>query len=950
MPMLEKSVLTHHGALQDVANAIWALAQQSGQTPIVLTSTSGPISELRKLLEFSRPIPLPPQITFLPKILSVSDWLSQTPSLLYFPPVLTTLERWEMVYNELAKHKKIQSQFGVIGEGGRWAMAKAIVQACDFLTQSNIAFALKETHNITKTFEQVQILFEETIKNAYPHNLEFANEEGQLIFAFWKYLSSTQDPFVRERMAYQYRQQEFGTFKPPPLVWLEMSAPTKTLQTIQSDFLYNYAQHQDVLKITINWQSSGLWPECITQKTTHFDQGTLEQVQKNRQKFQQSTWRIISQPNFEKTAWAALACIQEHIKNDRNQIAVIAQDRLVARRVRALLARYGDSISIKDPTGWKLATTCAAAAVNSYLQLITSSIGPSLVSLLGFLKNPMLDWQSLLAPFAQDQKIDSFDFSWWLESRLLSSSIATGWQELYSIFLNEIRQDEHPKNTEYCIVAQALLAQFQNFSITWQSSRNTSSGWVNLLKGQLDSFGMMESLAEDEAGQSFIQMLDELHELQQETLKSTAWISLLDQWIDQASYVQKSQRKTINITFIPLSAIRFNHYSAVVMIGCDDRQLPSTKDYGSIFSRAMLKELDESLPESEYIQQARDLSQLLTSHEYVDLLWQEYQKSQEKNRLCGWLARLQIDLPHLTKTISLQEAQVNSKPLTQSSTPVIYSELLPKKLSPSAYKALRSCPYQFYVSYLLNLKSPKALQDQSDFGQIGSLLHAILHQFYQTYQIEKFANGVSKRQWMTDRLEKISKEKWGELIAQNGQLFADQQKWLNQIPLLVDWQIRQENNGWTFAESEKNVEFFLQLFSGDLITIYGRVDRVDTKDNIDLKVWDYKFKNGDLLKKSNEQLNDDPQILIYSKALTETHHHRQLEVKQAGWISLREANEEHRDLEIEVNADMLNQLEEQIRNDLNHVWMGVSMPANGPQQVCKYCDAQGICRKGMWEV
>jgi len=950
MPMIEKSVLAHDGALQDVANAIWELAQQSGQTPIVLTSTSGPISELRRLLEVSRPTSSDPKIAFLPKILSVSDWLSQTPSLLHFPPVLTTLERWEMVYGELAKHKKIQSQFGVIGEGGRWAMAKAIVQACDFLTQANIAFAFKDSSEIVNTFEQIQIQFEETIKNAYPHNLEFANEEGQLIFAFWKYLSSTQDPFVRERIAYQYRLQEQEASKPPPLVWLEMAAPTKTVQTIQADFLYKYAQHQDVLKITIHWQSSGLWPECITQKTSHFDQITLEQVQKNRQKYQQNTWRIISQPNFEKMAWAALACIQEHIKNDRNQIAIIAQDRLVARRVRALLARYGDNISIKDPTGWKLATTSAAAAVHSYLQLITSSEGPSLVSLFGFLKNPMLDWKSLLAPFARDQEIDIFDFSWWMESRLLSSSVGTGWQELQSVFLNEIRQDEHPNNTEYRLIAQVLLAQLQKFSTIWQSSRNTSKGWVDLLKEQLESFGMLDFLAEDEAGQSFIKMLAELQELHQETLKSTAWTSLLDQWIDQASYVQKSQRKTINIAFIPLSAIRFNHYSAVVMIGCDERQLPSVKDYGSIFSRAMLKELDEALPESEYIQQARDLSQLLTSHKHVDLLWQEYQKSQEKNRLCGWLARLQIDLPHLTKTISIQEAEVPYKPQTRSSSPVLYSELLPKKLSPSAYKALRACPYQFYVSYILGLRSPKALQEQSDFGQIGSLLHAILHQFYQMYQKEIFSDEVIKHQWMIDTLEKLSKEQWGKLIALNGQLFADQQKWLNQIPLWIDWQLGQESNGWQFAQSEKNVEFSLQLSSGDLITIYGRVDRVDIKNNLELKVWDYKFKNGDQLKKSNEQINDDPQILIYSKALALTHRYRLQEVKHAGWISLREANEEHRDLEIEVNADRLNQLEEQICNDLNQVWTGISMPANGPQQVCKYCDARGLCRKGMWEV
>ena len=241
------------------------------------------------------------------------------------------------------------------------------------------------------------------------------------------------------------------------------------------------------------------------------------------------------------------------------------------------------------------------------------------------------------------------------------------------------------------------------------------------------------------------------------------------------------------------------------------------------------------------------------------------------------------------------------------------------------------------------------MQEQSDFGQIGSLLHAILHQFYQDYQQQTFPDDLAKRQWMIDRLKNISKEQWRILIAQNGQLFADQQKWLKQIPLLVEWQLGQESDGWTFVESEKNVEFSLQLTGGDLITIYGRVDRVDIKDNLDLKVWDYKFKDGDQLKKSKEQLLDDPQILIYSKALTEINRHRQKEVKQAGWVSLREAKEEQRDQKIEVTPETLKQIEEQIREDLNQIWTGVPMPANGPQQVCKYCDARGICRKGMWE-
>jgi len=109
------------------------------------------------------------------------------------------------------------------------------------------------------------------------------------------------------------------------------------------------------------------------------------------------------------------------------------------------------------------------------------------------------------------------------------------------------------------------------------------------------------------------------------------------------------------------------------------------------------------------------------------------------------------------------------------------------------------------------------------------------------------------------------------------------------------------------------------------------------------------LKDGKDLKIFNKNLSDDPQILIYSKALAEIYHYRHQEVKQAGWVSLREAKEAQRDLRIEVTTEGLNQIENQIREDLDQVWIGKPMPANGPQQVCKYCDARGICRKGMWE-
>lgn len=951
MSLTQKGLTANANVLQEIAQLIWSHAQSSQQSPIVLTSTSGPIKQLRQQIEITRPKEIKPEIAFLPKIISISDWLSQTLALVHFPPVRTDLQRWELVYGQLANHKKIQSQFGLMGEGGRWALAKGIVEACDFLTQSNIAFAIQINSNMDQVYEQAQLEFERTLKKAYPAiDFGLAQEEGQLILAFWRYLSNTEDPLVRERMAYQYRQEEL-TKNSPPLVWLEMAPPTQSLNVVQEQFLQAYAACQHVLKISIDWQTSALWPECLDGLVHEFDTQTIEQVQKNRHVQSSQDWRVIAEPSFESMAWAALNCIQEHIQAQRYNIALIAQDRLVSRRIRALLARYGDKISIQDQTGWKLSTTSAAAAVKSFLQLLDERAGPSLVTLLGFLKNPLLDWSALIAPYQGNSEIDVAEFSWWMERRLLASSVGSGWDELRAIFSNPALQIRHePVLQEYDEIAHDILTQLQQRCLLWHSAKNTSKTWCELLEKNLQECAMLAQLEKDEAGLCVLEVLKQLKQLQTEYLSFSSWTSLFDLWIEQAAFLQKSQRQTIHIAMIPLAAIRLSHYDAVVLVGCDDRKLPSVQDYGSVFSSAMLHALDEKLPEAHYIQQARDLSQLLSSHRNVDLLWQEYERAGEKNRLSSWLARLQQALPHIQGRPAVSTfGQVHNHQTKPSHAQVRDATLLPKKISPSAYQTLRSCPYRFYVSYILNLKSPKALREQSDFGQIGNVLHLILQNFYQKYQEQApWDDDYSKRLWMESTLLAISQEQWGYLIAQNGQLFSDQQSWMEQIPRWVTWQIEQEKQGWQFSEAEKNIEFILQLNTGDLLPIYGRVDRIDQNALQNLRVLDYKYKNGKDLKKFSEALSDDPQVLIYSKALQNTYQQRNHIVEQAGWVSVREASTVQRDFMLDVTEEQLSNLENQMTQDLSKVWTGQDLPANGPDQVCQYCDARGLCRKGMW--
>ena len=55
-----------------------------------------------------------------------------------------------------------------------------------------------------------------------------------------------------------------------------------------------------------------------------------------------------------------------HLARERAPVALVAQDRVLTRRARALLAERG--VSVRDETGWTLSTTRAAAAVVGLLR------------------------------------------------------------------------------------------------------------------------------------------------------------------------------------------------------------------------------------------------------------------------------------------------------------------------------------------------------------------------------------------------------------------------------------------------------------------------------------------------------------------------------------------------------------------------------------------------------
>jgi ATP-dependent helicase/nuclease subunit B len=424
------------------------------------------------------------------------------------------------------------------------------------------------------------------------------------------------------------------------------------------------------------------------------------------------------------------------------------------------------------------------------------------------------------------------------------------------------------------------------------------------------------------------------------------------------------------LSILPLSSTRLREFDAVVLVGCDEQQLPAFSEPPLFFSDALNRLLKASTITAQYIQQARDLSQLLISCPQVDLLWQSKSKSGEPLRPSAWISRLRtqlLDWPIL-------EAKPNthadhSRPLQEAVTTVNSEIALPISMSPSAYKALRDCPYRYYVRSILGLRKAKEFEEGFDASLAGQVLHALLKNFFQALKTEEQKSQSSihqgedaRRLWMQEHLIKHSDNEFERLIKGDARVTGTLRDWQKQIPSFVDWQLKREAEGWQYHDAELPVGFILTLIDSDgierEIEIAGRADRFDVNTNSSnaAAVIDYKNQGITKIKKRAERLLDDPQLLIYARAVNENAiaaHLPGRTVEQAEWVSLKADLKKADDriirtYPVENMPEMMEQFSGQLNEDLEVLWARKPMKAFAPDSVCQYCEARGICRKGMW--
>jgi ATP-dependent helicase/nuclease subunit B len=412
------------------------------------------------------------------------------------------------------------------------------------------------------------------------------------------------------------------------------------------------------------------------------------------------------------------------------------------------------------------------------------------------------------------------------------------------------------------------------------------------------------------------------------------WRAFISLQLESTAFVQ--QHADQRVVMLPLNGARLRSFDAVLLVGADAAHLPSQPAETLFFANGVRRELGLDTRESRQRQQLRDLTELLSSNDEVVLSWQA-NRDGEPNAVSPWIERLNLTLARAglselpTHDASLAPRRLAAQPAFMPAPSA--ASLRPARLSASGYNSLVACPYQFFALRMLGLSGIDELSDLPEKREYGEWLHEILARFHQTLRDREV-----RKEERAVLLDEITRDVFSRSLDKSGAALGYFARWKKAMSAYLDWVAERETQGWRFVFGEEHLERLLQWEDGEVM-LHGYVDRVDEHASGERAVLDYKSTSQTALAKRLRQ-GEDHQLPFYGLLSDGTY-------AQAAYVPL-EAKDSIKTLEAPDFDVWQHSLREQIVRDMRAIDHGAPLPATGPESVCRYCDARGLCRKGAW--
>ncbi|NWG39899.1 MAG: PD-(D/E)XK nuclease family protein [Hydrogenophilaceae bacterium] len=833
-----------------------------------------------------------------PRTLTIPAWTAAAP----LPPAQAESPRMALLYQSLRNWRRFEERL-------LWPMCAELLSLFDELTHHRVS--------LPDTAED----FSRQLVNAYAsRNTRALDFESRLLHDSWFALTGTGSGPV-----------DAATRHVKALAWLaeHHQGPLYVLGVMQ----FSPAECDCLERIASREPVVCMLPDAGSTETGRLLQAawsTTSPMLERAQALQASSpsalaLRLFPANSLEEEALAASAQVRLWLAAGKRRIIVVAQDRLTARRTRALLERA--DVLVEDETGWPLSTTAAASVVMRWIEAIANDFNHE--GTLDLLKSPytLNTWPDG----------DLHEGTAQLEMQLRKDGPAPG---LTGLSLRARQSGS--------MHAQNLITTLQRAAQPLSAIRLPLAGWCLRLRESLKLLDMDDSLRQDEAGR---QLLDELaqrvHELQaDDTLYHFGeWRRWLTQQWENTNFVDHGVESPV--VFTHLAATRCRPADALLILGADAARLPSPPAASPFFNQRVRAVLGLPDMAEQQAQAERDLLQLLASGPDALITWRAQQNG-EQVPPSPWFARLEtfcklawgrslVDtgLRDAIAPTALAASETQRPQAGMQPRPTLAPHQVPQRISPSGYNQLVACPYQYFAARVLGLEELEDIETELDKRDYGETVHAILHRFHSQYPVL----GDMPDDNLIQALHAISEAEFEK--SGNGDYFALAwlRRWQGKLPGYLAWQRAREGRGWQWQSGEEKHSRGFTLTDGSILTLTGKLDRIDRKAD-EIAVLDYKTGEAQKLRKQLAAPGEDVQLPAYVLLLDQP-------VSEAAYVALDEAIT--RDISPPQDlAELCKDTGNRLIGLFNRLREAAPLPAQGAESACEFCAMRGLCRKDFW--
>jgi ATP-dependent helicase/nuclease subunit B len=846
----------------------------------------------------------------LPRIATLDQWAADVP---LDRPVASRAAREVLLYQELARRNWLAS-------ADLWAVSAELTGLFDEMTRHHVA--------LPADFATFNRKLEQAYRARAGSSLTF---EARIVHELWHAMARVTGE-VDVGSAYPLRLARLADTASAPLYALALS----TLAPVERAFLERYAERAPVATFEANCPGAddpltrtlvAAWPhepgQALALRAAQLRNFVTESPLATRV-------RVVPVATAEAEARALDAIVREWLAAGRRRIAVVVQDRVVARRARALLERA--EVLVKDEAGWAFSTTSAATVIGRVLDVVSND---------GYHRD-LLDLMK--SPFAfHDLPRDARQRTVWrFEQRVRRRGTVSG----VNAFLAQAAQDGDAD-------VRGMLERVASACRAFGRRTHTLTGWLAALDDALEAAGIAGGLQRDAAGAELLDFLGDLRgELDGDGFQVGfgEWRRWLARKIEGAIFRDRAIASPV--VFTHLAAMRLRSFDGVIIAGGDAAHLPGPDPLALFFNQAVRAELGLPTRADELRDVESRLIELIAASSSVTVTWQRTRDGEE-NLLSPFLQRLETlhrCAWNATLVDDAFEARLSSSHLrspseavlpepTEQPRPLAPPPLIPSGISASGYNALVACPYQFHARHVLGLSELDEVQEEIEKSGYGQCVHSILARFHRAHPVVSTLGAPAA----TETLTRYSEQAFREVIAANFLDAAWLARWKALIPEYVEWQIAREAEGWRFAAGEVRREIEIITPAGRKLLVRGQLDRVDVQETASgalAAVIDYKTRSRKALEEAVATPGEDVQLPVYALLWGGP-------VAAAFFLSI-----DRDGVKPVVPDDDASEHADAVRARLAAIYdalhEGARLPAQGIDAVCANCEMRGLCRLDFW--